>query len=48
MTARAAGCDGVDVSSVKALEGVLAGGALRDRPPVISARNDPAQYAAQF
>jgi len=48
MLARAMGCDGVDVDSIKALEGVLAGSRSKDRPLVIGARIDPAQYAAQF
>jgi len=48
MLARAMGCDGVDVDSVKALEAALAGPRAKDRPLVIGARIDPAQYAAQF
>lgn len=48
MLARAMGCDGVDVDSVQALEGVLAGARAKDRPLVIGARIDPAQYVAQF
>jgi len=48
MLARAMGCDGVDVDSVKGLEAVLAGSRARDRPLVIGAKIDPAQYAAQF
>jgi len=48
MLARAMGCDGVEVDSIKGLEGVLAGPRAKDRPLVIGAKIDPAQYAAQF
>jgi len=48
LLARAMGCDGVNVDSVKSLEGVLAAPRAQDRPLVIGARIDPAQYAAQF
>ena len=48
LLARAMGCDGVDVDSVKALESVLTGNRAKDRPLLIGARIDPAQYAAQF
>lgn len=48
MLARAMGCDGVEADSVKALEGVLAGARAKDRPLVIGARIEPAQYAVQF
>ena len=48
LLARAMGCDGVEVDSVKALEAVLAGARATDRPLVIGAKIDPAQYAAQF
>lgn len=48
LLARAMGCDGVEVDSVKALEGALAGPRAKDRPLVIGAKIDPAQYAAQF
>jgi acetolactate synthase-1/2/3 large subunit len=48
LLARAMGCDGVDVDSAKALESVLAGKRAKDRPLLIGARIDPAQYAAQF
>ena len=48
LLARAMGCDGVEVASVKALEAVLAGARATDRPLVIGAKIDPAQYAAQF
>lgn len=47
MLARAIGCDGVDVDSVKGREAALAGSRAKDRPLVIGAI-DPAQYAAQF
>ena len=48
MLARAMSCDGVEVDSIKALEGVLAGSRANDRPLVIGARIDPTQYAVQF
>lgn len=48
LLARAMGCDGVEVDSVKSLESVLTGARAKDRPLVIGARIDPAQYAAQF
>ena len=48
MLARSMGCDGIDVDSIKALEGALAGPRAKDRPLVIGARIDPGQYAAQF
>ncbi len=48
LLARAMGCDGVDVDSVKALQAALAAPRAKDRPLVIGARIDPAQYAAQF
>ncbi len=48
MLARAMGCDGVEVDNIKALEAALAGPRAKDRPLVIGARIDPAQYAAQF
>lgn len=48
MLARAMGCDGVDVDSVRGLEAVLSGPRAPDRPLVIGAKIDPAQYAAQF
>ncbi len=48
MLARSMGCDGVDVDSVRALDGVLTGPRAKDRPLVVGARIDPGQYAAQF
>lgn len=48
MLARSMGCDGANVDSIKGLEGALAGARAKDRPLVIGARIDPAQYAAQF
>ena len=48
MLARSMGCDGVAVDSIKGLESALTGGRAKDRPLVIGARIDPAQYAAQF
>ncbi len=41
-------CEGVMVDSAAALQKVLAGARRRDRPLVVGARIDPAQYAAQF
>ncbi len=48
MLARAMGCEGAEVASVKALEAALAAPRPKDRPLVIGARIDPGQYAAQF
>ncbi len=48
LLARAMGCDGVDVDSVTALEAALTAPRAKDKPLVIGARIDPAQYAAQF
>jgi acetolactate synthase-1/2/3 large subunit len=48
MLARSMGCDGVEVDNVQALERALAGPRSKDRPLVIGAKIDPAQYAAQF
>jgi acetolactate synthase I/II/III large subunit len=48
MLAQAMGCDGVNVDSAAALERALAAPRATDRPLVIGARIDPAQYAAQF
>jgi acetolactate synthase-1/2/3 large subunit len=48
LLARSMGCDGIDVDSTKALEGALIGPRAKDRPLVIGAKIDPAQYAAQF
>ncbi len=42
------GCDGVAVDTAKGLEAALAAGPAADRPLVIGATIDPAQYAAQF
>lgn len=42
------GCDGVSVDTVAGLEAALAAPRAADRPLVIGARIDPAQYAAQF
>lgn len=42
------GCDGVAVDSASALEAALAQPRSRERPLVIGAHIDPAQYAAQF
>ena len=46
--AESMGCDGVAVDSVSGLEKALNGHAAPDRPLVIGATIDPAQYAAQF
>jgi acetolactate synthase-1/2/3 large subunit len=46
--AEAMGCDGVAVDSASALEKAFADGGAPDRPLVIGATIDPAQYAAQF
>ncbi len=46
--AESMGCAGTMVDSAAALERVLAGPRPSDRPLVIGARIDPAQYAAQF
>jgi acetolactate synthase-1/2/3 large subunit len=46
--ARAMGCEGVMVDSAAALSRALADARPRDRPLLIGARIDPAQYAAQF
>jgi acetolactate synthase-1/2/3 large subunit len=46
--APAMGCEGVMVDGAGALERVLSGARPRDRPLVIGARIDPAQYASQF
>ena len=46
--AESMGCDGIAVDSVSGLEKALTGHAAPDRPLVIGARIDPAQYAAQF
>jgi acetolactate synthase I/II/III large subunit len=46
--ARAMGCEGVMVDSAAALSRTLADARPRDRPLLIGARIDPAQYSAQF
>jgi len=46
--AQSMGCDGVMVDSVAALERVLGAKRASDRPLVVGAKIDPAQYAAQF
>ncbi len=46
--AESMGCDGIAVDSVSGLEKALTGNGAPDRPLVIGARIDPAQYAAQF
>jgi acetolactate synthase-1/2/3 large subunit len=46
--APAMGCEGAMVDSAAALEKLLAGARPKDRPLVIGARIDPAQYTAQF
>jgi acetolactate synthase I/II/III large subunit len=48
LLAQAMGCDGVNVDSVRGLEAALAAPRSLDRPLVIGAKIDPAQYAAQF
>ena len=48
LLARSMGCEGEAVDSPAALERVLAARRPADRPLVIGARIDPAQYAAQF
>jgi acetolactate synthase-1/2/3 large subunit len=46
--APAMGCEGAMVDSAAALERILAGSRPGDRPLVVGARIDPAQYTAQF
>jgi acetolactate synthase-1/2/3 large subunit len=48
LLAQAMGCDGVNVDSLRGLEAALAAPRSIDRPLVIGATIDPAQYAAQF
>jgi acetolactate synthase I/II/III large subunit len=48
LLAASMGCDGVAVDSLAALEAALAAQHAPDRPLVIGARIEPAQYAAQF
>ncbi|MBM3599261.1 MAG: thiamine pyrophosphate-binding protein [Alphaproteobacteria bacterium] len=42
------GCDGIQVDDVRELERVIAAGPAADRPLVVGAVIDPAQYSAQF
>ena len=42
------GCDGVQVDNARDLERAIAAGPAADRPLVIGATIDPAQYSAQF
>jgi acetolactate synthase-1/2/3 large subunit len=46
--AQSMGCDGVRVDSIRDLERVITAGAVADRPLVVGAVIDPAQYSAQF
>ena len=46
--APAMGCEGVMVDDAGALQRVLAGARPKDRPLVVGARIDPAQYSSQF
>ncbi len=46
--APAMGCEGVMVDKAAALQALLAGARPKDRPLVVGARIDPAQYASQF
>ena len=46
--APAMGCEGAMVDSAAALHKLLAGARPKDRPLVVGARIDPAQYTAQF
>ena len=46
--APAMGCEGVMVDDAGALQRVLAGARPQDRPLVVGARIDPAQYSSQF
>jgi len=48
MLAQAMGCDGVNVDGIRGLEAVLVAPRSADRPLVIGAKIDPAQYSAQF
>lgn len=48
MLAESMGCDGINVNNTRALEAALSGPRASDRPLVIGAKIDPAQYAAQF
>ena len=46
--AQSMGCEGAEVQSAAALERLLAGKRPNDRPLVVGARIDPAQYTQQF
>jgi len=46
--ARSMGCEGAMVGSATALQRLLAGRRPKDRPLVVGARIDPAQYTQQF
>jgi len=46
--APAMGCEGAMVDSAAALQKLLAGARPKDRPLVVGAQIDPAQYATQF
>jgi acetolactate synthase-1/2/3 large subunit len=46
--AGAMGCEGAEVDSAQALERVLAQSRPKDRPLVVGATIDPAQYTKQF
>ncbi|HZN86054.1 MAG TPA: thiamine pyrophosphate-binding protein [Burkholderiales bacterium] len=48
MLARSMGCEGAAVDSARALERLLAAQRPQDRPLVVGARIDPAQYTQQF
>jgi acetolactate synthase-1/2/3 large subunit len=48
LLAQSMSCDGVNVDSARALEAALVAPRSADRPLVIGATIDPAQYAAQF
>ena len=48
LLASAMGCEGVMVDDAGALQRVLAGARPKDRPLVVGARIDPAQYSSQF
>jgi acetolactate synthase-1/2/3 large subunit len=48
LLARSMGCEGVMVDDAAALERVLAGKRPKNRPLVVGARIDPAQYSSQF
>jgi acetolactate synthase-1/2/3 large subunit len=48
LLARSMGCEGAPVASAAALERLLAAKRPKDRPLVVGARIDPAQYTQQF